>query len=254
MTLNVGSDFKQRWLTAPQAVRQTFMDDLHRICEVLQPETQLHHWIAEDQRAQQQSHEKIEQAYAELKARLIEEARQRRQLALEKKLEQQRAEQAVQANVAYLQAAQLLAAGDLEKGKAAVAKLEGGKVAIYADLAGLRLAQAQVDAGQLEPAVSTLTGLKPEASLQPLTNLRLARVLTDTGKGEEALKLLGDANDSASLEARGDALVAIGKPDQARDLYLKALTGMDVAAPQRRLVELKLTDVGGTPPKPAQPT
>ena len=168
--------------------------------------------------------------------------------------QKQRAEQAVQANVAYLQAAQLLAAGDLEKGKAAVAKLEGGKVAIYADLAGLRLAQAQVDAGQLEPAVSTLKGLKPEASLQPLTNLRLARVLTDTGKGEEALKLLGDANDSASLEARGDALVAIGKPDQARDLYLKALTGMDVAAPQRRLVELKLTDVGGTPPKPAQPT
>ena len=97
MTLNVGSDFKQRWLTAPQAVRQTFMDDLHRICEVLQPETQLHHWIAEDQRAQQQSHEKIEQAYAELKARLIEEARQRRQLALEKKLEQQRAEQAAYA-------------------------------------------------------------------------------------------------------------------------------------------------------------
>ena len=97
MTLNVGSDFKQRWLTAPQAVRQTFMDDLHRICEVLQPETQLHNWIAEDQRAQQQSQEKIEQAYADLKARLIEEARQRRQLALELKLEQQRAEQAAYA-------------------------------------------------------------------------------------------------------------------------------------------------------------
>ena len=28
---------------------------------------------------------------------------------------------------------------------------------------------------------------------------------------------------------------------------------MDVAAPQRRLVELKLTDAGGTPPKPEQP-
>ncbi|MDM1718999.1 cell division protein BlhA [Acinetobacter towneri] len=97
MTLNVGSDFKQRWLTAPQAVRQTFMNDLHRICEVLQPETQLHNWIAEDQRAQQQSQEKIEQAYADLKARLLEEARQRRQLALELKLEQQRAEQAAYA-------------------------------------------------------------------------------------------------------------------------------------------------------------
>ena len=47
---------------------------------------------------------------------------------------------------------------------------------------------------------------------------------------------------------------ATGKRDQARDSYLKALTGMDVAAPQRRLVELKLTDAGGTPPKPEQPT
>ena len=55
-------------------------------------------------------------------------------------------------------------------------------------------------------------------------------------------------------EARGEALLATGKRDQARDTYLKALTAMDVAAPQRRLVELKLSDLGGTPPKPAQPT
>ena len=166
----------------------------------------------------------------------------------------QRAAQAEQANVAYQEVLQVLAAGDLEKAKAAVGKLQGNKVAVYADLAGLRLAQAQVDAGQLEPAITTLEGLKPEASLQAITDLRLARLLVDAGKGEKALELLGDASDSASLEARGDALVALGKPDQARDLYLKALAGMDVAAPQRRLVELKLTDVGGTPPKPAQPT
>ena len=166
----------------------------------------------------------------------------------------QRAAQAEQSNVAYQEVLQVLAAGDLEKAVAAVTKLQGNKVAIYADLAGLRLAQAQVDAGQLEPAINTLKGLKPEASLQAITDLRLARLLVDAGKGEEALELLGEASDSASLEARGDALVALGKPDQARDLYLKALTGMDVAAPQRRLVELKLTDVGGTPPKPAQPT
>ena len=166
----------------------------------------------------------------------------------------QRAGQAEQANIAYQEVLQVLAAGDLEKATAAVAKLQAGKVAVYADLAGLRLAQAQVDAGQLEPAIATLKGLKPEASLQSLTDLRLARLLIDTGKGEEALKLLGEANDSASLEARADALVALGKPDQARDLYLQALTGMDVAAPQRRMVELKLTDVGGTVPKPAQST
>ena len=99
-----------------------------------------------------------------------------------------------------------------------------------------------------------MRGLKPDPSLKSLVDLRLARLLTDAGKGEEALKVLGDASDSSSLEARGDALFASGKRDQARDAYLKALTGMDVAAPQRRLVELKLTDAGGTPPKPEQPT
>lgn len=165
-----------------------------------------------------------------------------------------RAGQAEQANMAYDAAVRALASGDLKAGQAAVAKVQAGGVEIYADLASLRLAQAQVDAGQVEPAIATLKAMQPKAALKGLTDLRLARLLVDTGKAEEALKLLGEADDSASLEIRGDALVALGKPEQARDLYLKALTGMDVAAPQRRLVELKLTDVGGTPPKPSQPT
>ncbi|MFT3762437.1 MAG: tetratricopeptide repeat protein [Pseudoxanthomonas sp.] len=140
---------------------------------------------------------------------------------------------------------------DLKQAQAAVAKL-GAKDGVYGDLAALRLVQAQVDAGQTDAAVATLQALKPDPSLQPLVNLRLARLLTETGKPDQALKLLGDAQDPSSLEARGDALLAAGKRDEARDIYLKALTGMDVASPQRRLVELKLTDVGGTPPKPAE--
>ena len=162
------------------------------------------------------------------------------------------AQQAEQAHVNYQAALGSLGATDLKKAQAEVAKLQGDTA--YADLAALRLAKAQVDAGQAEAAIATLRGIKAEPSLQSLVNLRLARILTDAGKGDEALKVLGNADDSASLEARGDALLVTGKRDQARDIYLKALTGMDVAAPQRRLVELKLTDVGGTPPKPAQPT
>lgn len=162
-------------------------------------------------------------------------------------------QQSVQANMAYQAVLDSLGAADLEKAKAAVAKLQSGNAHVYADLAAMRLAQAQVDAGKEDAAIATLRGTKADASLQPLVDLRLARLLTATGKGEEALKILGEASDSASLEARADALMALGKRDEARDLYLKALTGMDVASPQRRLVELKLTDAGGTPPKPAQP-
>ena len=81
MTLNVGQDFKKRWLTAPDAVRQAFLDDLHRVTELLKPESQMQAWLDNDQRAQQVAQLKVEQAYADEKARLIEQARIRKQRA-----------------------------------------------------------------------------------------------------------------------------------------------------------------------------
>lgn len=161
------------------------------------------------------------------------------------------AQQADQANQDYHVLLESLDGKDLKKAQAGLSRLEGDSA--YPDLAALQLAAAQVEAGQAEAAIATLRGIQAEPALKPLVDLRLARLLTESGKPDEALKVLGESGDSATLEARGDALLAAGKRDQARDAYLKALTGMDVAAPQRRLVELKLTDAGGTPPKPAQP-
>lgn len=100
MALNVGPDFKQRWLNVPEAVRQTFIDDLSRICDILKPETSLEEWQFRDQRLQQESERKIEEAYAQRKAELIEAARIRRQLALEQALADKRA--AEQAAIAQL--------------------------------------------------------------------------------------------------------------------------------------------------------
>ena len=93
MTLNVGQDFKKRWLDAPDAVRQAFLGDLHRIGELLKPETNTLAWLENNQREQQVAQLKVEQAYADEKARLIEEARVRKQLALEKSLAEKRAQQ-----------------------------------------------------------------------------------------------------------------------------------------------------------------
>jgi len=93
VALNVGPDFKQRWLNVPEAVRQTFIDDLARICDVLQPETSLQEWLARDQQMQKVSDAKIEEAYAQRKAELIEEARIRKQQALEKALADKRAQE-----------------------------------------------------------------------------------------------------------------------------------------------------------------
>lgn len=93
VALNVGQDFKQRWLNVPDAVRQTFIDDLYRVCNVLKPETNTQKWLEKDELAQKQSFEKMETAYAERKAQLIEDARLRRQYALEQSLANKRAAQ-----------------------------------------------------------------------------------------------------------------------------------------------------------------
>lgn len=93
VALNVGQDFKQRWLDVPDAVRQTFIDDLYRVCNVLKPETNTQKWLEKDREAQQYSFEKIERAYVERKAQLVEEARLRRQHALEQSLANKRAAQ-----------------------------------------------------------------------------------------------------------------------------------------------------------------
>ena len=79
MALNVGQDFKKRWLETPEGVRQTFVDDLNRICDLLSPKTNVQNWLSNDQRQMQVAQLQVEHAYAELKAQLIEEARIRRQ-------------------------------------------------------------------------------------------------------------------------------------------------------------------------------
>ena len=93
MALDVGADFEKRWLNAPQAVRQTYIDDLSRICELFATDVRLENWLSYNKQAQRQSYERIENAYAELKAELVEQARMRRQHALEQSLAKKRAQQ-----------------------------------------------------------------------------------------------------------------------------------------------------------------
>jgi predicted negative regulator of RcsB-dependent stress response len=138
---------------------------------------------------------------------------------------------------------------NLEHAQAKIAALPDGA---YATLAALDLAKAQLDAGQRDAAIATLRTVKPaEPALAAISQQRLARLLIDAGKPGDALKLLpGESTDAEVLQVRGDAHYALGHRDEARAAYAKALTRLDVAAPQRRLVELKLSEVGGVPPKP----
>jgi len=156
------------------------------------------------------------------------------------------------ANVQYQIVLKSLEEKDLEQAAKGVKDLESGKANIYADLAALQLAKAQVDAGKNEDALATLRAIKADPEFKPVIEQRVARLLVATGKTEDAIKQLGTATDSASLEIHGDALMAQGKRDDARAQYEKALKSLDVAAPQRRLLETKLTDAGGTVTDPAE--
>lgn len=127
---------------------------------------------------------------------------------------------------------------------AKVATLDG----MFADLASLELAATQVNNGKTEEAVVTLRRIVPsEPAMAEIINQRLARLLIDSGKAQDALTLLGDASTSAALEVRGDAQLALGDADKAREAYSQALTVLDGASPHRNVLTLKLTQVGGTP-------
>jgi predicted negative regulator of RcsB-dependent stress response len=154
----------------------------------------------------------------------------------------------MQASNDYQAVADKILAGDLKGAQAKAAVL---KETDFATLVALDLAKAQVDAGKRDDAIATLRALKPsEPALAALLAQRLARLLIDAGKGEEALTLLKDLDDPSALEVRGDALFALGRKDQARDAYTKALGRLDEGAPNRVLLELKLSQVGGTLQKP----
>lgn len=153
--------------------------------------------------------------------------------------------QAVEQNSAYQSALLDILGGDLDKAGQRVADLPDGA---YGELAALQLAKAQLDAGDRDAAIATLESVeRTEPGLAAVVEQRLARLLTDAGRGEDAVKMLADARDAVALEARGDAHFALAQRDQARDDYAAALRHLDSAAPQRGLLELKLSEVGGTP-------
>lgn len=124
----------------------------------------------------------------------------------------------------------------------------------YPALAALRQAADLHAAGKDDEAIKALDSVAGEGvdpMLAELAQLRIARLLTGQGKHEDAIKRLdaiaNPAYPSVAAEIRGDAEMARGRRDEARAAYEKALASMDIAAPTRPMVEMKLTDAGGSP-------
>lgn len=144
----------------------------------------------------------------------------------------------------YQQAIDAIAAND----KQADAKVKTLGDSMFATLAALELAESQVTAGKREAAIASLKAVRPEdPAIAAIADERLARLLIDGNQAEAALKLVADASTPSALEVRGDAHFSLGQREKAREAYTQALTRIDTGSPQRRLLELKLTQVGGTP-------
>lgn len=120
----------------------------------------------------------------------------------------------------------------------------------YAVFAALRQADTAVGKGELEAASADLdwaAGAAKEPALKSLIALRAARVSLARGDAETALKQLDRLakTDYVGLasELRGDALVKLGRIEDARAAYTQALSALDERSPGHNFVQMKLGDL-----------
>ena len=129
----------------------------------------------------------------------------------------------------------------------------------YAALSSLIAARAHVEANELDKAAASLNSVMDDATdedIQMIARLRLARVQSAQGKHDDALATLTlpEAGDFAPriADVRGDVLLAKGDRDGALKEYLAARDGADDGLVDADLLDLKIRDLGGSPPARAE--
>lgn len=125
----------------------------------------------------------------------------------------------------------------------------------YAGMAALMLARLSIEANDataarehLEWAIANAT----DDAVRHTARLRLGRLHIADGQYEAALALV--QNDAPGFEAdylelKGDAYVGMKQHDEARAAYSDALRQLPPQASGRRLLEMKLADLGGEKPQ-----
>ena len=155
---------------------------------------------------------------------------------------------AVEASTQYVALTSALESGDRDLAEKVTEALRDDYAGTpYAALAAMSWADQQLDAGETQAAVETLAAARSAAKdplLADLLAVRLARAQVAAGNAQTAADLLQGATRGSALNARGDALLAAGRTDEAITAYRGALEAMEANQPARRLVELKLLDLG----------
>ncbi|KTG22613.1 hypothetical protein AWR38_25805 [Idiomarina sp. WRN-38] len=161
------------------------------------------------------------------------------------------------ASARYQQLVTITAANSLEDDQLAAARELIGELTdqhgrtLYAELAQLLEARLAVQEGDLAAAKAALESVADGSSrryVQSLAWLRLARIELAEGNPEAALELLDqpitDTLAAQQANVRGDAHLALGQPEQAREAWQ---TAQSIAQTQNQPlygVQLKLDDLG----------
>lgn len=152
------------------------------------------------------------------------------------------------ASVLYDEFVNSLQGGDLGRKKELAGTLiERYGRTVYAPMAALQIAKANFEAGDRGAAQAQLQWVIDKSGhpeLVQIARLRLAAILLDEKKFDQALQLLsGDVPPSLATsfaDRRGDVLMAMGQPEQARAAYQEALEKADAQHPMRQIIQLKL--------------
>ncbi|MBN8739434.1 MAG: hypothetical protein BGP24_06375 [Lysobacterales bacterium 69-70] len=122
---------------------------------------------------------------------------------------------------------------------------------IYAVIAAMRWAEGAIARKDLAAAEQSLQWAYDHAdskTIKSLAGQNLVRVKLGADKAAEALTLLDslpvEGYASAIAELRGDALLAQGKRDDARNAYQASIDALDVMSPNRQSLEMKRDDLG----------
>ena len=167
--------------------------------------------------------------------------------------------QAQTASVRYEELLQAFARNDATRGQTLLTELKTDYAwTPYPALGELIAARVHVEANELDKAAAGLKFAMDTAhddEIKMIARLRLARVLSAQSKHDEALALLKveDAGEFATRisDVRGDVLLAKGDRDGALREYLAARQGENNGRLDYDMLDLKIRDLGGTPPDAA---
>jgi len=150
------------------------------------------------------------------------------------------------ASDSYTQAITLLA----ESGSNAVTEvqsfIDANPSTEYAVLAAMQLAKVQVDAGNIDAAMTQLNWAKAntkDETVKPLVDFRIARISAQQGETDKALEQLSAISSAAwqgrVAELKGDILLQKGDKEAAYSAYVEAQQAGDASS----AIQMKLDDL-----------